>query len=272
MIDVVLVGTVQNIAYAKLGRIFPIRDIQVDRVMVRILLTVIMTITGETDIVEIGIVEVRPLIIGVEMKEMTIIEITLVKEIGVIMITTTGAVQEVVAEVEKGDERVDAIVRRDLVGIDLAIGTKRLEIDREIDTEIDLDLEKGLVIDLGTGLEIGIVVGLAIDLAIEKDLGIEEKGTVKIIGHVDAVAKVLTMGIMGAQMKGENLTVALAQKTMCLTKEPTSLEDAGAAVEVENEVEKAGEGNVAHEAEVDLQAKEVFRISNLFLFLVSCHD
>jgi len=63
-------------------------------------------------------------------------------------------------------------------------------------------------------------------------------------------------------MKGENQTVASAQKfrsrTMDLMKEATSLGDVGAVVEVEKEAEKVGEGNVVHEAEVDLQAKEAF--------------
>jgi hypothetical protein len=49
--------------------------------------------------------------------------------------------------------------------------------------------------------------------------------------------------------------------------EATSLDDVGVVVEAEKEVEKAGEENVAHEAEVDLQVKMAFRISNLFF----CH-
>ena len=70
-------------------------------------------------------------------------------------------------------------------------------------------------------------------------------------------------------MKGGNQTVALAPKlpkTMDLMNEPMSQGDVGAVVEVENEVEKVGEGSVVHGAEVDLQAKEIFRISNLVLF------
>ena len=63
-------------------------------------------------------------------------------------------------------------------------------------------------------------------------------------------------------MKGGNQTVASAQKfrsrTMDQMKEATCLGDVEAVVEVENEAEKVGEGNVVHEAEVDLQAKEAF--------------
>jgi len=43
--------------------------------------------------------------------------------------------------------------------------------------------------------------------------------------------------------------------------------EAEAVVEVENEVKRVGEGNVAYEAEVDLQTKGVFLTSNLFLCL-----
>jgi hypothetical protein len=191
MIDAMLVGTVQNTVYVKLDRIFPILDCHVGMVMVQILQIAILTITGETGIVKIG----------VEVKEMATTGSTLVKENDVIMITTTTeAVREVVAEAEKGVETVDAIERRGPVGIDPEIDTKRLEIYLEIDTEIDLDREKGLVKDRGTGLEtgIGIVVDLAIDLVIEKYRRTEEKGTIKTIDLVDAVAKVLIMGIMRA--------------------------------------------------------------------------
>merc|ERR1711935_79661 len=125
-------------------------------------------------------------------------EITLAIENGVITIMTTEAVQGVAVETEKGGERVDAIARRGLVGT----GMKRLEtgIDRERDIEADLDLD--LEIDLLTGpetdLEIEIVADLAIDLEIEKDLVIEEKGIVKTIDRVDAVAKARTKGTMTA--------------------------------------------------------------------------
>jgi len=198
MIDAMLVGTVQNIVCVKLDRIFPILECQVGVVMVQILQTAILTIAGETGIDEIT-VEARPLLTGVEVKEMTTTGSTPVTENDVIMTTTTiEVVREVVAEAEKGVEMVDAIERRGLVGMYLEIGTKRLEIDLETDTEIDLDREKGLMKDRGTGLETGIgtVVDLAINLVIEKYRRIEEKSTVKTIDLVDAIAKVLIMGIM----------------------------------------------------------------------------
>jgi hypothetical protein len=72
-------------------------------------------------------------------------------------------------------------------------------------------------------------------------------------------------------MKGGNQTVASAPKfpkSMDLMNGPMNQGDVGAVVEVENEVEKVGERNVVDEAEVDLQAKEVFRISNLVLFFL----
>jgi hypothetical protein len=274
MIDAMLVGTVQNIVSVKLDRIFPILECQVGVVMVQILQSAIMTIAGETGTVEIDTAEARLLLTGVEVKEMTTIGSTPVTENDVIMTTTTTEVdREVVAEAEIGVEMVDAIERRGLVEISPEIDTKRLEIDLEIDTEIDLDREKGLMKDRGTGLETGTgtVVDLAIDLVIEKDRRTEEKGTVKTIDLVDDVARVLIMWIVRAYLKGGNQTVASAPKlpkTMDLMNEPMSQGDVGAVVEVENEVEKVGEGNVVHEAEVDLQAKEVFRISNLVLFFL----
>lgn len=64
---------------------------------------------------------------------------------------------------------------------------------------------------------------------------------------------------MTARTKGENQSVALAQKSqnrkMDLMNEPTVLEDAGA--EVENEAERVGEGNVVYEVGVDPQVKKV---------------
>jgi len=172
-------------------------------VMVRTLQTVIMTIIAETDIEEIDTAEVHLRIIDEGVKEMTITEIILVKENAVTMITITiEAVREVAAEVEKGGEIVGAIERTGLLGIDLETDTIRVEIDLEKDTEIDLDQEIGLVKDRGTDLEteIGIVVDLVIGHEIGKDLGIEEEVTVKTTDLVDAVAKVLIMGITTVQM------------------------------------------------------------------------
>lgn len=203
MIDAVLAGTVQNIVYVKLDRICRSHDCQAGMVMVRILQTVIMTIIAETDIEEIDTAEVHLRIIDEGVKEMTITEIILVKENAVTMITITiEAVREVAAEVEKGGEIVGAIERTGLLGIDLETDTIRVEIDLEKDTEIDLDQEIGLVKDRGTDLEteIGIVVDLVIGHEIGKDLGIEEEVTVKTTDLVDAVAKVLIMGITTVQM------------------------------------------------------------------------
>lgn len=195
MIDARHAGTVQNIATVRICRI---REVQVGMVRVGILQSVITTIVAEREIRGIDIAEVLPLRIGVEVEEMTITEITLAIENGVITIMTTEAVQGVAVETEKGGERVDAIARRGLAGT----GMKRLEtgIDQERDIEADLDLE--IEIDLLTGPEtdlgIEIVADLVIDLEIEKDLVIEEKGIVKTIDRVDAVAKARTKGTMTA--------------------------------------------------------------------------
>ncbi len=67
-----------------------------------------------------------------------------------------------------------------------------------------------------------------------------------------------------------NQTVASVQKIRSQTMDPanedTSLGDVGVEVEVANGAEKKAGGNVVHEAEVDLPAKEVFLTSSLFLF------
>ena len=201
MIDADFVGTVKNIAIVQMD-MSPIRKSQVDTVIVSILQTVITIITGEVDITGIDTAVAHPHLIGAEVIEMTITEITLVTEIGAITTTTTEAVLEVAVEAEIGGERVDAIVRTGLVGIDLGIGMKRVEtgIDLGKDTEagLDLDLETDLVTGPGTGPEIEIVADLATDLEIEKDLVIEEKDTVKTIDRVVVAAKVRTKGIMTA--------------------------------------------------------------------------
>lgn len=258
-IDAMLVGTVRNTVYVKLDQIFPIHVGQVVIVMVQTLPTATMTIMAETDIVKIDAVIVRPLFIGVGVKEMTIIESILMTENGVTMITTTTeAVRGVIAEAEKEIALVYGIKKRNIVGIDLETDTKRVERDLEKDTEIDLDRGKDLMKDPGIG--IGTVVDPGTDLEIERDPVIEEKGTVKTIGLVDAVAKVLTMGIMTAQTKEGSHTVASIQKlssqTMNLMNEHMSLGDAGAVVEAENGVERIGEGNVAFEVEADLQDRK----------------
>lgn len=101
----------------------------------------------------------------------------------------------------------------------------------------------------------------------EIDLVTGEIGTAKIIDLVYVVAKVLIMGVMTMQTKEGNQTIASAMKspsqTMDLMNEHKSQESVAAEVEVGNEAEKVGEGNAGHEAEVDLQVKEVFQKSNL---------
>lgn len=130
-IGAVLVGIVQNTVYAKLDRIFLIHAFQVDLAMAQVLQTATMTIMGETGIAKVAIVEVRPHLIDVGAKEMTITGATLVKETGGTMIMTTiEAVRGVIAEVEI----VDEIERIGLVGIDLEIDhMRRLAIDLEKD-------------------------------------------------------------------------------------------------------------------------------------------
>lgn len=200
-IDADFVGTVKNIAIVQMD-MCPIRKSRVDKVIVRILQTVITIITGEIDTTGIDIAVASPHLIGAEVTEMTITEITPAIEIGVITTTTTEAVQEVAVEAEKGGERVDVIVRTGLVEIDLGIGMRRVEIgidlERDTETDLGLDLETDLVTDPGTGPEIEIVLDLATDLEIEKDLVKEEKDTVKTIDRVDVVAKVRTKEIMTA--------------------------------------------------------------------------
>jgi len=126
-----LVGIVQNIVYAKLDRAFLIHAFQVNLAMAQVLQTATMTIMGETGIAKVAIVEVRPRLIDVGAKEMTITGTTLVKETdGTMIMTTIEAVRGVIAEVEI----VDEIERRGLVGIDLEIDhMRRLEIDLEKD-------------------------------------------------------------------------------------------------------------------------------------------
>lgn len=157
------------------------------------------SITVEIGIAGTDIVEVH-LLIGVEVKGMTITGITLVKETGVIMTTITAttieADQGVVAEAVKEGGIVDVIVRIGLAGIDPEIDMKRVGTDLEIDTEVDLDhdLERGLE----RGPEIEIVVDLGIDLEIERDPAIGEKDMVKTTDHGGAVVQVPTRGIMTA--------------------------------------------------------------------------
>ena len=250
-------------------------------VMVRAPQTVIMIITAEEiDIAETDIA--RPLIIVGEVTEMTTTEITLVIETGVIMITTTEAVQEVVAEVETDDERADEIAGRGLAGIDLEIGTKGVEIgiglerDTEVGLCLDPDLEIGLVTDRGTDPETEIVIDLATDpeIEIEKDLAIEEKDTARIIDRVDAGAKAQTEVMTIAPMTGRKEPVVPVRKiqsqTTDLTKEATSLGDAEAVVEVENGAKRVAEESVGPEAKVDLRAKVIPRINNTSHFVFSC--
>lgn len=253
-------------------------------VMVRAPQTVIMTITAEINIAETDIA--RPLRIDAEVKEMTTTEITLVTENGAIMITTIEAVQEVAAEAETEDERVDEIAGTGLAGIDLGIATNGvgtgidLETDTEIDLYLDLDPDLDLVTGPGTDPETEIVVDLVIDLGIEieKDLVIGEKGTARTIDHVDAEAKAQTKGRTTAQMTGRKETAVTAPKIprqiMDLTKEATSPEDDEAVVEAENEAKRAAEESVGLEAKVDRQAKLLPRINNSH-FVFSCdskHD
>merc|ERR1711935_381587 len=107
---------------------------------------------------------------------MIIIESTLMTENGVTMITTTTeAVREVIAEVEKESAIVYEIKKRNIIGVDLEIDTKREETDLEKDLEIEFDRGKDLMKDPGTG--IGTVVDPGTDLEIERDPVIEEKGT-----------------------------------------------------------------------------------------------
>lgn len=182
---------------------------------------------------EIDIAEVRHHFIGVGVTETTITEITLVKENGVTMTTTTNeAVRQVVAEAEKGGVIVvDVIERRNRKGIDPEKDTKRLGkdlgtdigigLDRGKDPATDLETDQGtdpgkdLATDPGTDQGTGPWIGIetVVDLVI--DLVTGEKGTIKNIGLVNAVAKVLAMGIIAAQMPGGNQMVASAQKIRC---------------------------------------------------------
>ena len=281
MIDVLIADTVPSIARATMDRVCQIRGGQVDMVvMVRAPQTVIMIITAEEiDIAETDIA--RPLIIVVEVTEMTTTEITLVIETGVIMITTTEAVQGVVAEVETDDEKADEIAGRGLAGIDLEIGTKgEIEIGLERDTEVGLCLDPDLEIDLvtgpGTDPETEIVIDLAIDpeIEIEKDLAIEEKDTARIIDRVDAGAKAQTEVMTIAPMTGRKEPVVpvrrIQSQTTDLTKEATSLGDAEAVVEVENGAKRVAEESVGLEAKVGLRAKVIPRINNTSHFVFSC--
>lgn len=139
-----------------------------------------------------------------------------------------------------------------------------------IETGVDLAIETGadLATETGADLAIEIEVDLAIKTEVNLAIGIviEEIGTVKIIGLVDAVAIVPITGSMTVQTKGENQMIAQAQtlpshRTDQMT-EVKNQGNVGVTVEVESEVERAADGNERREVEVN-QVNEVSRTINL---------
>ena len=280
MIGVVLVATVQNTVYAKMDQTFLMCARQADSVTARFRQTVIVIVTAtatviataivtatvivtatimqEIDITEIDTVEVHHPTTDVGAKGTTITETTLVTETDVTTTMTTitimgEAVQGVTVErgVEIGDGIVDAIERRDLVGIDLEIDTRKAEIDPENDSEIDLDLDH--VKDPGREPETGIETGvdLATDLEIEIGLVTEETGTAKIIDLVDAAAKVQITG----ESKMEKMEASVRRFRSRITdrmKEVKSRENVAAEVEAEKEAERVEGRSAVHGVGVGL--------------------
>mmetsp|Transcript_6907 Transcript_6907/g.14001 ORF Transcript_6907/g.14001 Transcript_6907/m.14001 type:complete len:102 (+) Transcript_6907:944-1249(+) len=95
------------------------------------LVTTIITLAGETDIIGIDTVEALPHTIDVGVDERNITETTLVKETVVTMITIE-AVREVTAEAAKGGETVvDVIEKRGPVEIDLETGIDMKNLEKD---------------------------------------------------------------------------------------------------------------------------------------------
>jgi len=142
---------------------------------------VTLTIMEGTGIEEIVAAEAVHLITdGAEVIEMTITGIIPVTETAVI---TIGVVQGVTVEVERGDERADAIGKKDLPEIVLEIGHLT---DHETDQGTVPGIVLGTGIETGTGLDRvkdqGIGRGIETDIAIAPENG-QENGLV--IGEID---------------------------------------------------------------------------------------